>query len=396
MAILNSDVVAQKLGLDEPYQPVSGQWSAEKAQAWYAKLPWLAGTNYYPATAINQLEMWQQDTFDPQRIKLEMRWSQNLGFNTHRVYLHDLLWQADEKGLYERMDEFLDICAEHGTRPFFCFFDDCHNPFPKPGKQPPPVPGYHNSGWVTCPSRKDAVDFFQGDASAETVARLKGYVQRTMNRFGGDERVLMWELYNEPGRGSSRPDPRAGGNLNDMDFGDQSIRLVHESFVWAREVGPNQPVSSNSTGCVGEANWTVNVLNSDVHSIHHYQGSDSVKKLIEDFESYGRPIFMTEYLAREMGSTIEDIMPILKEHKVAAINWGFVAGKTGTIWPWRSRELGPNGEFVSADSLRAKGKIAHLIEELPEPKVWFHEILRYDGTPYREEEVDIIKQMTGA
>jgi len=396
MPLLNPEAIAQKLGLEEPYQPVPGQWSVEKAQAWYAELPWLAGTNYYPATAINQIEMWQRDTFDPERIKLEMKWSQDLGLNTHRVYLHDLVWEADEKGLYERMDAFLNICAEHGVRPFFCFFDDCHNPFPKLGRQPAPVPAYHNSGWNTSPSRQDAMDFFHGRASEATVNRLKGYVQRTMDHFGADERVLLWELYNEPGRGSTSPDSKVGGNLNDMDFGDQSARLVHESFVWAREVGPSQPVSSNSEGCVGEANWSINVLNSDVHSIHNYQGPERVEKLIEGFETYGRPIFMTEYLAREQGSTFEDIMPILKQHKVAAVNWGFVAGKTGTIWPWKSRELGPNGEYVSADSLRAQGKIAHSFEDLPEPKVWFHEILRHDGTPYREEEVEVIKRLTGA
>lgn len=396
MPLLNPEAIAQQLGLKDPYQPVPGQWSAQKANAWYEPLRWLAGTNYYPATAINQLEMWQKDTFDPDRIKLEMKWSQNLGFNTHRVYLHDLVWEADEKGLYERMDKFLDICAEHETRPFFCFFDDCHNPFPKPGRQPSPVPAYHNSGWVTSPSRADAMTFSKGHASEAVVKRLRGYIQRTIDRFGGDERVLLWELYNEPGRGSSSPDPKVGGNLNDMDFGDQSARLVHESFVWAREVAPTQPLSATSTGCVGEVNWSIAVLNSDVHSIHNYQGPQSVEQLIEDFENYGRPILMTEYLAREMGSTIEDIMPILKQHKVAAINWGFVAGKTGTIWPWKSRELGPNGAYVSADSLRAKGKIAHSIEELPEPKIWFHEILRYDGTPYREEEVEIIRGLTGA
>ena len=128
-------------------------------------------------------------------------------FQHARVYLHDLVWEADERNLYARMDHFLDICAEHVVRPFSCFFDDCHNPFPKLGQQPLPVPAYHNSGWNTCPSRAEAMAFWENRASETLVNRLKGCVQRTIERFINAERVEFWELYNEPGRGSSSPNP---------------------------------------------------------------------------------------------------------------------------------------------------------------------------------------------
>jgi hypothetical protein len=71
------------------------RWSAEQANAWYAKQPWPLGSDYIPSNAINELEMWQADTFDPQRIDLELGWAQKLGMNTMRVFLHDLLWQQD-------------------------------------------------------------------------------------------------------------------------------------------------------------------------------------------------------------------------------------------------------------------------------------------------------------
>ena len=32
---------------------------------------------------------------------------------------------------------------------------------------------------------------------------------------------------------------------------------------------------------------------------------------------------------------------------------------------------------------------------LDQPSVWFHEVLRPDGTPYREAEVNLIRQLTG-
>ncbi|WP_269542911.1 hypothetical protein [Cerasicoccus fimbriatus] len=384
--------VSQHLNLPQPYEAVAGQWTPERAKAWYDRLPWLAGTNYYPATAINQLEMWQRDMWDPARIKLEMQWSQELGFNTHRVYLHDLVWEADADGLYARMDEFLDICAAHGVRPFFVFFDDCHSPFPKLGEQPLPVPAYHNSGWVTSPARADALAFAAGQASEAVVNRLKGYVQQTLQRFAHDDRVLMWELYNEPGRGAGTVEDANAGNLEAHDFADASAPLVHESWVWAREVNPSQPICSNSEGCVGDINWSISVINSDVHSIHHYGNRDKVSELLDQFEQFDRPLFMTEYLARKTNSTFEEVMPLLKERRVAAINWGFVAGKSGTIWPWNSRER--DGAYRTATSLRAKGDVVEKVEDLPEPDLWFHDILRYDGTPYREEETACIRSLT--
>ena len=81
----------------------SQRWSQSQANSWYAQQPWLVGSNYVPADAINQLEMWQADTFDPQRIDKELGWAEGLGMNTMRVFLHDLLWQQDAPGFKRRM-----------------------------------------------------------------------------------------------------------------------------------------------------------------------------------------------------------------------------------------------------------------------------------------------------
>ena len=389
--MLDAQQIAQALGRQEPYAAVAGRWSAEKVWAWYDELPWLAGCNYYPATAINQIDMWQASTWDPQTIDKELGWCEELGFNTHRVYLHDLVWAADEAGLYERMDQFLDCCAAHGIRPFFVFFDDCHYPAAKLGPQPKVVPAYHNSGWVTCPDRARAIRFSRGEASPAEVERLRGYVQRTMGRFRDDPRVLMWELYNEPGRGAGTGSD-SHGDLANGDFGDGSCQLVHQSWVWAREVAPSQPICSTTDGCVGSANWSINALNSDVQSIHSYGPAASVRNQIEGWRQDNRPLFMTEYLAREAGSTFQAVMPVLKEQGVAAINWGFVSGKSGTIWPWSSRNR--DGVYQDSMDLRAKGNVLAEGEPYPEPDVWFHDVLREDGTPFSAEEIACIQSLT--
>jgi hypothetical protein len=361
---------------------IPGRWSVQKAREWYSQQPWLVGCNYIPANSINQLEMWQAETFDPATIERELQWAQDLGFNMLRVYLHDLVWAQDPEGLYERIDAFLDICSRHGMKVLFVFFDDCHHPLPTLGKQPLPVPEYHNSGWMNSPARDVAIQFAEGTLPEKEVLRLKGYVQETIRQFKDDPRVLMWELYNEPGNG------RGMEVLNaDKKFGDKSAKLVLQAWRWAREINPSQPVCSCAEGSVGETNIRIGQLNSDVISFHCYGPPAALEKMCKRYSEQGRPSICTEYMARPM-STFEGSLPVLKKYNVGAVNWGFVSGKSGTVWPWSSRK----GKDV--DQLRAAGVVVRDGEPYPEPEVWFHEMYRVDGTPYSQQEVDFIKTMT--
>jgi hypothetical protein len=379
----------------EQYPPVAGRWSPERANAWYDSLPWLVGCNYYPATAINQIEMWQASTFDPTTIDKELGWAESIGMNTLRVYLHDLVWADDEQGLYDRMDQFLDICRRHGIRPFFVFFDDCHYPEPRLGEQPLPVARWHNSGWNNCPARDVAARFAVGKATDAEVAQLKGYVQNTMRRFKEDQRVLFWELYNEPGRGQGGTNMASAGGTR-RSFGDASQKLVYHSWVWAREVNPSQPISSCTAGSVGILNIAINRANSDVHSIHSYGPPEALESLIRDYQADGRPVIVTEWLARTRGSTVAECLPVMKRMKVGAVNWGFVSGKSATIWPWESRRRkGPDGAPLSVDDLRAAGEVVRPGEPFPEPDLWFHDLFRIDGTPFDAKEIEVFKRLTG-
>jgi len=387
-----SDAADESTSADSHYPVVAGRWSADRANAWYAELPWLVGCNYYPATAINQIDMWQASTFDPVTIDKELALAASIGMNTLRVYLHDLVWADDEQGLYDRMDSFLEICGGHGIRPFFVFFDDCHFPYPKLGVQPLPVHSVHNSGWVNSPARELALRFADGEETPEEFAWLKGYVKKTMQRFKDDDRVLMWELYNEPGRGTgSLTGPLEKGRRM---IGDRSNRLLHQSWIWAREAQASQPVSATSAGSVGEGNIAISRENSDVHSIHNYEGAKALEEMITDYKQDGRPVFMTEWLARTNGSTVQDCLPVLKAENVAAIHWGFISGKTGTVWPWSSRLESP-GKVVDVDARRASGDVVRPGEPFPEPEVWFHDLFRIDGTPFDQEEIDLFRELTG-
>ena len=325
------------------------RWSVEKANAWYDQLPWMAGSDYIPATAINQIEMWSADTYDRATIDKELAWAQDLGFTTLRVYLSSVVWKNDPVGMKERMDDFLGRCKDHNLRPVLVFFDDCWNPESAIGPQPEPKPGIHNSGWVRDPSeslRKDTVALYPV---------LERYVKDILTTFKDDDRVLWWDLYNEPGNSG---------------HGTESFPLLKNVYRWAREVGPSQPVSSG-VWCYSDYDMNAFQLeNSDIISYHSYSNPDHDSAIVDLFLSLDRPVYCTEYMARMFDSIFQNTLPLLREKNISAINWGFVSGKTNTIFAWSDPR--PDGK---------------------EPELWFHDIYRQDKTPFDQAEIDAIKEV---
>jgi hypothetical protein len=362
-------VVAALCLLSAGTQAQANRWTEKEAADWYAKQPWLVGSNYIPANAINELEMWQADTFDPKRIDLELGWAEGIGLNTMRVFLHDLPWQQDAAGFQKRIDTFLQIAAKHHIKLLFVLFDSCWDPQPHLGKQHEPKPGVHNSGWVQSPGAKALQDPSQ-------YPRLEAYVKGVVGAFAKDERVLGWDVWNEPDNGN-------GGSYKDLEpknKNDLVVVLLPKAFAWARAAHPTQPLTSG----VWKDDWSVpeklgpgakiQIETSDVISFHSYDKPEVFEKRILSLQQYHRPLICTEYMARGNGSTFQGSLPIAKKYNVAAINWGLVAGKTQTYLPWDSWE--------------------HPYTDR-EPSVWFHEIFRTDGKPYNAEEIELIKRLTG-
>jgi hypothetical protein len=345
------------------------RWPVDQANAWYNQQPWLVGCNYIPANAINELEMWQADTFDPKRIDTELGWAEHLGMTTLRVFLHDLLWTQDTAGFKKRIDQFLSICATHKIRPIFVLFDSVWDPNPVLGPQRAPKPGIHNSGWVQSPGAAGLQD-------EKNYSRLRDYVKGMVEAYGHDPRVLCWDIWNEP------------DNFNENNYAEprNKIALVEKllplAFAWAREAHPVQPLTSgvwkleyaNFKGL--SAVEKIQLENSDIVSFHNYSDSANFRKEINFLAQYRRPLLCTEYLARSYHSTFASILPLGKANHVGMINWGFVVGKTQTNLPWDSWQ-----------SPYINGR---------EPSLWHHEIFYPDGRPYQKEEVNLIRSLTGA
>lgn len=346
----------------------TSRWSEQKANSWYAQQPWLVGSNYTPRSAINQLEMWQEATFNPAEIDQELTWAEAMGMNTMRVFLHDLLWQQDAAGFQKRINAFLEIASRHHIRPLFVIFDSCWDPYPRLGPQHPPIPGVHNSGWVQSPGALTLTDEKQ-------YPRLKAYVQGLVGAFAKDDRILGWDLWNEPDADNARS-YSAEEPTNKTEL---VLALLPQVFEWARAANPTQPLTSGvwaldiSEGGRPNKLQEIQLRESDVITFHNYTWPENFKSEVKWLRKYNRPLICTEYMARSAGSTFDTVLPIAKQERVGAINWGFVAGKTQTYLPWES--------WVHPYILS-------------QPAVWFHEVLRPDGTPYRAAEVELIRQLT--
>ena len=337
------------------------RWSPENANDWYGRQPWLVGANYVPSTAVNQLEMFQAETFDAATNDRELALAASVGMNVLRVFLHDLLWA--QAGFVERLDQFLGVAAKHGLRVMLVLFDSCWNPLPVAGLQRPPIPGVHNSRWVQSPGASRLAD--QG---AESV--LQAYVEGVVGAFCEDTRIVAWDIWNEPDNG--------WGAYASTEPADKLLhveRLLPKAYAWARAADPVQPMTSGLWAgdfTQPTAIQQIQLDQSDVLSFHNYEPAESFQARIASLRPHGRPILCTEYMARNQNSTFAAILPLAKAEGVAAINWGLVAGRTQTFYPWDSW-LHPYTDR--------------------EPDVWCHDVFHPDCTPYRQEEADLLRSL---
>lgn len=345
------------------------RWSIEEAHKWYADQPLLLGANFVPSTAINQIEMWRSESWDPLTIERELDWAANIGMNTMRVFLHDQLWSEEGEGFLDRIDAFLAICDVHAIQPLLVIFDDCWHE-PTPDAQPAPRPGIHNSGWVRSPSHAILLD-------PDRRAELEEYVAAVFRRFGSDPRILAWDLYNEPTNyflpSRSMPRREREKALKEVERNAGLLRaasfdLIKKVFRWARNAAPIHPLTAGAWNGDRELNSKLFEL-SDIISFHNYTPPERLEQIVTRLKTHGRPLFCTEFLARRHGSTFENHLPVFRREKIAGYCWGLVDGKTQTKYAWEDE----GDRWAGA-----------------EPDPWFHDVFRNDGSPYRQEEAALI------
>ncbi len=354
-------------------------WPKEKAWQWYAAVPWLCGFNYLPRTAVNFTDMWQRETFDLATIEEELGWARAAGFNAVRSNLPFIVWQADRDGLFERFGQFLQVATANQLRIVPCPLDDCgfSGDDPYLGPQKPPVPGVHNSQAAASPGRNVVVD-------KDKWGEIEEYVKDVVSTFATDARILIWDLYNEPGnRMIFRPD--AAGMFPEV-LEQRSYELMERVFAWARELDPPQPLTVGGWMVPPPWHASEDTHNhfidrrafelSDVLTFHAYCQPARLERVIAKLKRYDRPMLCTEWMARPIGSRIDNQLPIFQREKIGCFQWGLVKGKTQTNVPWPAVK-----ERMMDDGANTE---------------WFHDLLEPDGSPYSPEEIRLIQELVRA
>lgn len=329
-------------------QQKEGRWPEQKAWDWYNGQPWFCGFNYIPAYAINYTAMWDKTTFDSAAIDKELALAETLGLNCLRAVLQFAVYEDDPHYFLKTLDRFLAICQKHKIRFMPALFDDCvfgleHDP--KLGRQPEPLKGWYAWAWSPSPGHSLVVD-------STTHPRIEEYVKGVMGRFKNDERIFVWDLYNEPTNGG---------------LGTATLPLLKKVIHWARDVNPSQPVTVGVWNGNGQLN-DIAVAGSDVISFHNYGKKENLAKNIADLKKHNRPLINTEWMNRGAGSVIETNLSVFYEEKVGCMLWGLVNGKTQTDLPWGHRP----GD--------------------PDQAVWQHDLYKTDFTPYDPKELSLLKE----
>ncbi len=318
-----------------------GAADAKKAKP-YDTSGWV-GANYTPAYCVNQVQMWHE--FKPDVIERELAAAKKyFGLTTLRVFLHNLVYDAEADKLLERMDKFLSICERHGIRPGFVFFDDCHR---REGivlePQKPPIDGYHNGRWAACPQNRHRKD--------QNMPKFKAYVQGVVRRFAKDKRVRWWEIYNEPNRSAF------------------SQNLRKKGYAWAKELKPIQPVLC----CWNDSKET------DIVDAHNY-GQDFRAWDRQADQNPAKGAFFTEAGARwyytkgRSNGTPTEVIAWLRGRKAAGktapgvcLTWELMVGNSHCRWYWGTKH------------------------GTPEPPVPWCGLLWPDGTPVSLAEAEAVR-----
>lgn len=349
------------------------KWSCEKANKWYKEKGRVTGFNFIPSDCISGIEIWQEYEFDRklETIDRELGLAASIGMKSIRMVMPYQVWLLQHDGFMDRMERFLQIAASHHITLMPVLFDDCcipksmWSPEVRFGKQPMPTPGFHG-GFPTTPfDGKEEAGYILGDEK-ENWPDIERYVKDLVGTFRNDERILMWDIWNEPG--NSRR-------------GSKSLELMQKAFEWAREMDPMQPLTAGAWsfpdgylnfGDIGQIQEIeIKALElSDVISFHYYGSFDNTQRVVELLKKYERPLFITEWLHRIFHNYVQELLPYYIAENISCYNWGLVVGKTQTNEPWE--------------------QIKH-IEGL-DCSCWQHDLFYTDWTPYDEQEIEVFKK----
>lgn len=350
------------------------RWSKERIWDWYNERPWMRGCNYMSADCANRVDQWQALGFE-ERFKTteeELKLMQETGFNTVRLILEYVVWKEEHDGFMQRFDRYLSLCAKYGISCMIVLANDCMPP--KTELWIEPYVGEQTYDWGYHGGKKHSQHstMHQGPAphfyldDPEKRADYFKMVEEIVTKYKEDERICIWDVYNEPGNSRRQ---------------DITLPNLKRLFELVRKINPSQPLTTGLFKIKGDENIPLNEIeqyaldNSDIISYHFYRDYNEHVKIIKRLKNEGRPILNTEWLGRCFGNDIFSLFPLFYLEKIGCWNWGFVAGKYQTYEPWEGTwQQYEQGTATEVDFTK-----------------WFHDLYRPNHRPYDPKEIELIK-----
>ena len=349
------------------------RWREKQAWEWYNSRPWIRGCNYMSASCANRIDQWQGLHFDEylEETEKELSLMRDLGFNSVRLILEYVVWEKEHDEFLKRFERYIALLDKYGISCTIVLANDCMPPKTELWKMPDVGEqhydwGYHGGrkhsqhGRHNCPAPHY---YFDDEALCEKYFEM---VKEIVTIYKDDPRILMWDLFNEPGNSN-----REGITMPYL------VRM----FETVRKINPSQPLTVAAWWFdpkdfhTSELNQYA-LENSDIITYHNYSTYEEHIRVIKHLKSYNRPIINTEWLARCTGNTVFDNFPLFYLENIGCYNWGFVAGKYQTYepyeghWQWYNDDKNAPIDFTK----------------------WFHDLYRPSHKPYDPKETELIRK----
>ena len=350
-----------------------GRWSEKKAWEWYNSHPWIRGCNYMSADSVNRIDQWQGLHFE-ERLKTteeELKVMKDLGFNSVRIILEFVVWEKEHDSFLERFEEYISLLDKYGISAMVVLANDCMPPKTELWKMPDIGEqeydwGYHGGRRHSQHGRHSSPAphyYFDDPVLTEKYFDM---VREIVTLYKDDPRILMWDLFNEPGNSN-----RSGITIEPLK------RMVKE----VRAINPSQPLTIAAWCRDAKYEFSMPedifaIENSDIITYHNYGTYEEHIRIIKYLKQFNRPLINTEWLARCTGNTVFDNFPLFYLENIGCYNWGFVAGKYQTYepyeahWQWYNDDKNAPIDFTK----------------------WFHDLYRPSLRPYDPRETELIKR----
>lgn len=293
-----------------------------------------------------------------------------LGFNTVRLWLNFDVYYKEPEEFMQTLEQYISLCAKHNQSVMLvlAYEEDLPDGAVFVAKNLGAQKVYHNhfnrdyEHEVAC---QKAGSFRHYIEYPELKPLYLEMVTRVVSSYREDDRILAWNVENEPG----------------IAIGSRAVSLLKELFALVRSLDPVQPLTADIWRGVNEETGEFNSEEekvafelSDFISFHSYSSFEWFATGLHTLKTnYDRPVIITEWLNRCNHNDVAEVYPLCMIEKIGCYCWGGVGGGTCTTEPWET--MWNNTENTNFDFTK-----------------WQHDLYRLNYRPYNPREIELIKR----